>query len=99
MDRSVGIGGGDGGRRGSECWIYPGDACEDGHAIAVFCYDIAGWRDVVHCNQSGHSVTFVDAKTQKVVGEVAVQVQPRQRRPRLIMHFCMYAMPRVTVCR
>ncbi|WP_162183217.1 hypothetical protein [Candidatus Brocadia sinica] len=48
MDRSVGIGGGDGGRRGSECWIYPGDACEDGHAIAVFCYDIAGWRDVVH---------------------------------------------------
>lgn len=27
-------------------------------------------------NQSGHSVTFVDAKAQKVVGEVAVHVQP-----------------------
>src|SRR3989337_1521028 len=27
-------------------------------------------------NQSGHSVTFVDARTQKVVGEVAVQAQP-----------------------
>lgn len=28
------------------------------------------------CNQSGHSVTFVDARTRKVTGEVAVQVQP-----------------------
>ncbi|KKO20885.1 MAG: beta-propeller fold lactonase family protein [Candidatus Brocadia sp.] len=28
------------------------------------------------CNQSGHSVTFVDARTQKVTGEVAVGVQP-----------------------
>lgn len=27
-------------------------------------------------NQSGHSVTFVDARTQKVTGEVAVRVQP-----------------------
>ena len=27
-------------------------------------------------NQSGHSVTFIDAKSQKVVGEVAVEVQP-----------------------
>ncbi len=27
-------------------------------------------------NQSGHSVTFVDAKAQKVIGEVAVEVQP-----------------------
>ncbi len=28
------------------------------------------------CNQSGHSVTFVDAKSKKVTGEVAVEVQP-----------------------
>ncbi len=28
------------------------------------------------CNQSGHSVTFVDARTQKLLGEVAVGVQP-----------------------
>ena len=28
------------------------------------------------CNQSGHSVTFVDARTQKVTGEVSVGVQP-----------------------
>jgi len=27
-------------------------------------------------NQSGHSVTFIDARTRKVTGEVAVQVQP-----------------------
>lgn len=27
-------------------------------------------------NQSGHSVTFVDAKNQKVIGEVAVEIQP-----------------------
>ncbi|GJQ24950.1 MAG: hypothetical protein HBSAPP01_27400 [Candidatus Brocadia sapporoensis] len=33
------------------------------------------------CNQSGHSVTFVDAKTQKVVGEVAVGVQPEAAAP------------------
>ncbi|WP_285442550.1 hydrazine synthase subunit beta [Candidatus Brocadia sp. AMX2] len=33
------------------------------------------------CNQSGHSVTFVDARTQKVVGEVAVQVQPEAAAP------------------
>jgi hydrazine synthase subunit len=28
------------------------------------------------CNQSGHSVTFIDARSQKVTGEVAVEVQP-----------------------
>lgn len=28
------------------------------------------------CNQSGHSVTFVDAKSHKITGEVAVEVQP-----------------------
>src|SRR5574337_176353 len=33
------------------------------------------------CNQSGHSVTFVDARTQKVVGEVAVGVQPEAAAP------------------
>jgi YVTN family beta-propeller protein len=33
------------------------------------------------CNQSGHSVTFVDVKSQKVVGEVAVQVQPEAAAP------------------
>jgi DNA-binding beta-propeller fold protein YncE len=27
-------------------------------------------------NQSGHSVTFVDARSKKVTGEVPVQVQP-----------------------
>ena len=32
-------------------------------------------------NQSGHSVTFVDARTQKVTGEVAVQVQPEAAAP------------------
>jgi YVTN family beta-propeller protein len=32
-------------------------------------------------NQSGHSVTFVDTRTQKVVGEVAVQVQPEAAAP------------------
>ncbi|MDE1889773.1 MAG: hypothetical protein KGI30_05915, partial [Planctomycetota bacterium] len=32
-------------------------------------------------NQSGHSVTFVDVKSQKVVGEVAVQVQPEAAAP------------------
>src|SRR5574340_879140 len=32
-------------------------------------------------NQSGHSVTFVDARSQKVVGEVAVQVQPEAAAP------------------
>ncbi len=33
------------------------------------------------CNQSGHSVTFVDARTQKVVGEIAVGVQPEAAAP------------------
>jgi YVTN family beta-propeller protein len=33
------------------------------------------------CNQSGHSVTFVDARTQKVSGEVAVGVQPEAAAP------------------
>ncbi|WKZ19910.1 MAG: beta-propeller fold lactonase family protein [Candidatus Jettenia sp. CY-1] len=32
-------------------------------------------------NQSGHSVTFVDTKSRKVVGEVAVQVQPEAAAP------------------
>lgn len=32
-------------------------------------------------NQSGHSVTFVDARTQKIMGEVAVQVQPEAAAP------------------
>jgi len=32
-------------------------------------------------NQSGHSVTFVDARTQKVAGEVAVGVQPEAAAP------------------
>jgi len=59
------------------------------------------------CNQSGHSVTFVDARTQKVVGEVAVGVQPEAAAPTpdnaflyvCNVHFCMYAMPRVTAYR
>ena len=33
------------------------------------------------CNQSGHSVTFVDARTQKLLGEVAVGVQPEAAAP------------------
>src|SRR3990167_5487623 len=33
------------------------------------------------CNQSGHSVTFVDARTQKVSGEVSVGVQPEAAAP------------------
>src|SRR4030067_1290758 len=33
------------------------------------------------CNQSGHSVTFVDARTQKVLGEVAVGGQPEAAAP------------------
>ena len=32
----------------SECWVYSGYACEDGHAIAVFCNDVTGWWDVVY---------------------------------------------------
>lgn len=32
-------------------------------------------------NQSGHSVTFVDVRTNKIVGEVAVQVQPEAAAP------------------
>lgn len=32
-------------------------------------------------NQSGHSVTFVDTKSRKVIGEVAVQVQPEAAAP------------------
>ena len=33
-------------------------------------------RTLFLCNQSGHSVTFVDTKSHKVTGEVAVEVQP-----------------------
>ena len=33
-------------------------------------------RTLFVCNQSGHSVTFIDAKSHKVTGEVAVEVQP-----------------------
>ena len=32
-------------------------------------------------NQSGHSVTFVDARTQKIIGDVAVGVQPEVAAP------------------
>ncbi|WKZ22970.1 MAG: beta-propeller fold lactonase family protein [Candidatus Brocadiaceae baterium WH-1] len=32
-------------------------------------------------NQSGHSVTFIDTRTQKIMGEVAVQVQPEAAAP------------------
>ena len=44
-------------------------------------------------------MTFVDARTQKVVGEVAVGVQPEAAAPTPDNAFCMYAMPRVTAYR
>jgi hypothetical protein len=48
MDRSGGIGCGDVRRWGSQCGVYPGYACEDGYAVAVFYYDVTGWWDVVY---------------------------------------------------
>ncbi|OOP55815.1 MAG: hypothetical protein AYP45_12545 [Candidatus Brocadia carolinensis] len=38
---------------GSECWVYPGHAREDGSAGAVSCHDVAGWRDVVYLQSVG----------------------------------------------
>jgi hypothetical protein len=48
MDRSGGIGFGDGGRWSSEWWFYPGDACEDRYAVAVFYYNVSRWGNVVY---------------------------------------------------